>query len=65
MLIDRMELVYRYWLVSDCYRCRFESLGFLQQIVKYKCFLDDLREGQVFTMENSALQEMRTRNVLR
>jgi hypothetical protein len=30
----------------------FESLGFLQQIVKYKCFLDALRKGQVFTMEN-------------
>jgi hypothetical protein len=41
-----------------------KSLKFLQQIMKYKYFLDALREGQVFTMENTALQQMTTRNVL-
>jgi len=65
-----MELAYRYWLVSEFYTefytaAGFEYLGSLQQIMGYKCFLDALREGQVFTMENTALEEMRTRNVLR
>jgi hypothetical protein len=32
---------------------------------KYKCCLDALREGQVFTMENTALQEIGIYNVLR
>jgi hypothetical protein len=42
-----------YCLVSHFCRCNFESLGFLPQIVKYKCFLDALRVGQVFTMERT------------
>jgi hypothetical protein len=67
MLIDGMELAYRYWLVSDIYKCRVRILRIstADHEVRYKCFLDALREGQVFPMENTALQEMRTRNVLR
>jgi len=63
--IDRIELVYRYWLVFYFYKRRFESLRFLQHIVKYKCFLDALREEQMFIMDNITLQEMRTHNVMR
>ncbi len=65
MLIDRMKLAYRYWLVSDFYRSGVRILRISTADRKYKCCLDALREGQVFTMENTALQEIGTHNVLR
>jgi len=64
MLIHRMKLAYRYCLVSDFYRSRVQILKISTADCKYKCCLDPLREGQVFTMENNTLQEIGIRNVL-